>query len=77
MIRPSEQPENIALEKQRHACEVAYVIRTCFPSSEKARNYFALCEEHRPLEDVERLRVDTREAWRTRALLIENQRRGH
>lgn len=75
MLRPTQTPEYLKLQEERHASEVAYVIRTCFPDSDKAKRYFLQCEEHRPLLQVERLKEDTREAWRQHAKALNNQRR--
>lgn len=66
IIRPSQLPAEIELERLRHAAEVQFVIDLCFPDSDKATRYFNLCAEHRTLLEVERLKSDTREAWRIR-----------
>lgn len=74
-MRPTETPEYLKLQAERHACEVAYVLRTCFPDSDKAKIYFARCEEHRPLIQVEQLKEDTRIAWRQHAKELQAHRR--
>ncbi len=76
MIRPTQTPAYLELQHQRHMCEVNYVLRTCFPDSDKARRYFEECEKHRPLVQVEVLREDTRTAWRAHARQL-NARNAH
>ncbi len=67
-ISPSQSATYAELQAERHRCEVAFVVRTCYPNPVKADSYFKGCEEHRPKAVVEQLRADTRVAWRIRQL---------
>lgn len=65
--RPSQLSAAQEFERQRHQAEVRHVLNTCYPDSDAAIRYFNRCAEHRSLLEVERLKADTREAWRLKA----------
>lgn len=65
-VRPSQSAAYAASLAARHRSEVEYVVNTCFPDPQKAERYFQNCAEHRTPEQVETLRNDARELWRTR-----------
>ena len=62
-------PEKEAKEQAReemHRCEIQWVIREFFPDGKRAAEYFKDVEKKRGKESADKLRNDTREAWKAK-----------
>lgn len=53
----------VQFEKERHECEVRYVLRMRVESRERALNYLKGVEEKRP-RGIDKLRKDVIEQWK-------------
>lgn len=56
-----------------HRCEIAAVMRQCYPDGDKAAEYFRLVEKRRGKAAADRLRNDVRAAWKKRRIEMAGQ----
>lgn len=60
---PIEPIDYVQFEKDRHECEVRYVLRMRVESRERALNYLKAVAEKRP-KGIDKLRKDVLDQWK-------------